>query len=159
MSRVQDKRPRQGHTHILLFYVPVHGWNYRRYILLQLAVPKDFKLPPGVAPFPQSLHESQELSPLLKQHQLSLAHREIKYTLSKIESNFSNFSAWHQRSLILPGIWAAEEMDEEARRKARDEEFELVRQAMFVDPDDQSVWTYHQWLVDLGELMAVCLCW
>jgi geranylgeranyl transferase type-2 subunit alpha len=29
-------------------------------------------------------------------------------------------------------------------------EFELVRNAMYTDPEDQSVWVYHRWLVGSG---------
>lgn len=31
------------------------------------------------------------------------------------------------------------------------EEFELVRNAMYTDPDDQGIWMYHRWLVGSGE--------
>jgi geranylgeranyl transferase type-2 subunit alpha len=103
----------------------------------------------SLAPFPQSL--TTPLSQNLKEYQLKLAEEELKYTLSKIESNFSNFSAWHHRSLLLVPIWTAKGLDDTQRRKERDDEFELIRQAMFVDPDDQSVWTYHSWLLGLGE--------
>jgi len=30
-------------------------------------------------------------------------------------------------------------------------EFDLVRNAMYTDPDDQSVWLYHRWLVGTGK--------
>jgi geranylgeranyl transferase type-2 subunit alpha len=70
---------------------------------------------------------------------------ELAYTRSKIESNFSNFSAWHQRSKVLTSLWAQGRLDE---KKSREDEFELLRNAMYTDPNDQSVWMYHRWLVD-----------
>lgn len=69
---------------------------------------------------------------------------ELAYTSKKIQANFSNFSAWHQRSKILPKLWASGALDE---TKSREEEFDLVRNAMYTDPNDQSVWVYHRWLV------------
>jgi len=30
-------------------------------------------------------------------------------------------------------------------------EFDLVRNAMYTDPDDQSVWLYHRWLIGTGK--------
>jgi geranylgeranyl transferase type-2 subunit alpha len=49
----------------------------------------------------------------------------------------------------MPAVWHAQQLDERTGRQRRDEEFELVRQAMFVDPEDESVWTYHDWLISL----------
>lgn len=34
-------------------------------------------------------------------------------------------------------------------------EFELLRNAMYTDPNDQSVWMYHRWLVGTGENVGV----
>ncbi|KAK7693313.1 hypothetical protein QCA50_002880 [Cerrena zonata] len=72
---------------------------------------------------------------------------ELAYTTRKIESNFSNFSAWHQRSKVLLTLWESGELD---RAKSIEEDFELVRNAMYTDPDDQSVWIYHAWLIGEG---------
>ncbi|UZJ54623.1 hypothetical protein CBS101457_003943 [Exobasidium rhododendri] len=130
-----------------------HGWNYRRYILTRLAAPETLHSD-DLPPFPASLSASN-ISRSLKLHQLKLAEAELAYTLVKIESNFSNFSAWHHRALLLIPIWTAKALDEAQLRKARDEEFELIRQAMYVDPDDQSVWTYHSWLIGLDPMVDV----
>ncbi|KAH9484165.1 Geranylgeranyl transferase type-2 subunit alpha [Psilocybe cubensis] len=69
---------------------------------------------------------------------------ELVYTSRKIGANFSNFSAWHQRSKTLASLWGQGKLNEE---KSREQEFELLRNAMYTDPNDQSVWMYHRWLV------------
>ncbi|KAH8081570.1 hypothetical protein HD553DRAFT_275011, partial [Filobasidium floriforme] len=81
---------------------------------------------------------------------------ELKYTTKKIEGNFSNFSAWHQRTKVLGSLW--EDMQREGIRENLDEiermkqaEFELVLQALWTDPGDQSGWLYHRWLKETGE--------
>ncbi|WVQ73480.1 hypothetical protein IAR50_003052 [Cryptococcus sp. DSM 104548] len=72
---------------------------------------------------------------------------ELRYTQSKIESNFSNFSAWHYRTKTLAAMWKEENTTKDEINKTRDEEFELVTQALWTDPGDQSGWLYHRWLV------------
>ncbi|KAJ7470311.1 rab-protein geranylgeranyltransferase [Mycena latifolia] len=73
---------------------------------------------------------------------------ELAYTTRKIESNFSNFSAWHQRTKLLSSLWGSGKLD---YSKSKEEEFDLVRNAMYTDPDDQSVWIYHRWLMGAGD--------
>ncbi|KAI0374748.1 rab-protein geranylgeranyltransferase [Pilatotrama ljubarskyi] len=73
---------------------------------------------------------------------------ELAYTKRKIEANFSNFSAWHQRSKVLTSLWDAGKLD---RKKSLEEEFDLVKNAMYTDPSDQSVWIYHRWLIGPGD--------
>ncbi|KAJ7632209.1 rab-protein geranylgeranyltransferase [Roridomyces roridus] len=77
---------------------------------------------------------------------------ELAYTTRKIEANFSNFSAWHQRSKVLSSLWASGKLDSS---KSREDEFELVRNAMYTDPNDQSVWIYHRWLIGGGDDKAI----
>jgi len=76
---------------------------------------------------------------------------ELAYTTRKIEANFSNFSAWHQRSKVYTSLWDSGKLD---AVKCQEEEFELVRNAMYTDPSDQSVWMYHRWLIGSGEFFC-----
>lgn len=76
-------------------------------------------------------------------------NQELAYTARKIEANFSNFSAWHQRSKVFLTIW--EGVSEQERRRTKDDEFDFVKQGMYTDPADQSVWLYHRWLIGQGE--------
>jgi len=73
---------------------------------------------------------------------------ELAYTTKKIEANFSNFSAWHQRTKVLSSLWAGGEVD---RTSSLQKEFELVQNAMFTLPEDQSAWLYHRWLIGSGD--------
>lgn len=66
-------------TYTLSFYL-VHAWDYRRYVLASMIVPRS---------------ETSELA----------------YTTRKIEANFSNFSAWHQRSKVYSSLWQAGKLD------------------------------------------------
>ncbi|SPO26148.1 related to Rab geranylgeranyltransferase alpha subunit [Ustilago trichophora] len=131
-----------------------HGWNCRRAIVEHLALSilssHSSATATTTASFPALLsHPCVLESDGLKSKLLALAEKELRYALKKIESNFSNFSAWHQRSKLLPHLWTAKGLGTEQRDAEIDAELELVKQAMYTDPSDQSVWFYHRWLVEL----------
>ncbi|CAI2172698.1 17895_t:CDS:10 [Funneliformis geosporum] len=97
----------------------IHAWDYRRYV-------------------------TSQLSSTIK---TSLTQTEFDFTTTKINQNFSNYSAWHQRSKLLPRLIKEQNLDEQDKKNLVNKEFELVKAAFYTDPDDQSAWLYHWWLV------------
>jgi len=65
-------------------------------------------------------------------------------TMQLIEADPSNYSAWHYRSVLIPRLYSGEELSTKIT-----EEFELIKQALWTDPNDQSAWLYHHWLVGI----------
>lgn len=99
-----------------------HGWHYRRYVVGELE----------------------------KSHNKSLVKPEFDYTTSKINANFSNFSAWHQRAKLIPRLLKETGQDP---RELLHSELEYIRQALYTDPDDQSSWIYHRWLLSTNQIV------
>ncbi|KAG8501881.1 hypothetical protein CXB51_004655 [Gossypium anomalum] len=73
---------------------------------------------------------------------------ELKYTEDMIYKNFSNYSAWHNRSVLLSALFEKKAEGFLSKEKVLPEEYEFIHQAIFTDPDDQSGWFYHLWLLD-----------
>lgn len=96
-----------------------HGWSYRREVVGEI----------------ERLSES------------SMAEQEFDYTTRMIKTNLSNFSAWHYRSQLLPGLLVERNATSESRKQVLDQEFELITTALYTDPYDQSLWFYHQYLM------------
>lgn len=69
---------------------------------------------------------------------------ELDFTLQKIKQNFSNFSSWYYRSCLYTSAANNQKFDFTKQWK---DEYELVENALFTDPSDQSSWFYHKWLV------------
>jgi geranylgeranyl transferase type-2 subunit alpha len=72
-----------------------HGWRYRRIIVAEL--------------------ESASLGGT------SMVEAEYEYTTKMIKSNLSNFSAWHNRSCLIPRLLNERGADMVARRKMLDD--------------------------------------
>ncbi|KAG0027253.1 hypothetical protein BGZ81_005735 [Podila clonocystis] len=100
-----------------------HGWDYRRYIIRQM-----------------DLQDGQSKDTILLR-----AQTEFDFTTAKISQNFSNYSAWHNRSTLLGKL--AENLTEQEREATVDNEFDLVKNAIYTDPEDQSAWLYDLWLI------------
>ena len=76
-----------------------HGWGYRRTIIRALE---------------SNESEAEGLS-------TSMTQQEFDYTTKMISSNLSNFSAWHNRSKLIPKILTESEADHAVRRKFLDD--------------------------------------
>ncbi|XVF36578.1 hypothetical protein REPUB_Repub19eG0069400 [Reevesia pubescens] len=73
---------------------------------------------------------------------------ELKYTEDMIYTNFSNYSAWHNRSVLLSTLLEKKAERFLSKENVLLEEYEFIHNAIFTDPDDQSGWFYHLWLLD-----------
>ena len=76
-----------------------HGWGYRRTVIREL----------------------ESLSPQQTEHPKSLTEQEFEYTTKMINTNLSNFSAWHNRSKLIPLLLDERRANKQARRKMLDE--------------------------------------
>ncbi|XP_067086780.1 geranylgeranyl transferase type-2 subunit alpha isoform X3 [Osmerus mordax] len=104
--------------------------------------------------------------------------QELQFTDRLIGSNFSNYSSWHYRSTLLPQLHPeslehtlpchqprhsspppspqmhSHHVCEEQLLK----EYELVQNAFFTDPNDQSAWFYYRWLLGRAEREDMISC-
>lgn len=97
------------------------------------------------------------VSPLSKQELEEIVTNEWDFTTSKIQDNFSNGSAFHYRSKLLPLILesrlsSGDSPSPSDRYKiilslARDEWESIILNAVFTEPDDQTPWWYHRFIV------------
>ena len=73
----------------------------------------------------------------------SLLQTEWDFTTTKIQDNFSNFSAFYYRSQLLPGYL---EIASDPLLVWRNE-FQLIENAVCTEPDDQTAWWYQALLL------------
>lgn len=81
---------------------------------------------------------------------------ELSFTEKKIASNFSNYSAWHNRALMLGE--AMNDLGNDAGVKfVRDfleKEIPMVVRAFYCDPADQSAWLYALYLLTTAKQLV-----
>lgn len=69
----------------------------------------------------------------------SMVEEEYAYTTKMVNTNLSNFSAWHNRSQLIPRLLDERQAGEEKRKVLFDAKIELVTKALYTDPHDQSL--------------------
>ena len=117
------------------------AWHHRVWVLAQRKV---------------DLHRELDLCGLLlkqdarnfhcwnyRRHVASLLGREqetaeLAFAAARIAENFSNYSAFHHRSVYIKGAGSARELAEA--------ELALTESAVFTEPDDQSAWWYRRFV-------------
>ncbi|VDL76509.1 unnamed protein product [Nippostrongylus brasiliensis] len=75
---------------------------------------------------------------------------ELEFSNRLIAQNFSNYSAWHYRAVLLPRIQNAKTGSFKLSEDVVADELKKVTSAFFTDPDDQSAWVYSRWLLEMG---------
>ena len=68
------------------------------------------------------------------------AEEEFRFSGEKIDENFSNYSAFHHRSVYIQKLGYSP-------RDIVEGEFSIIENAIYTEPDDQSSWWYHQFLL------------
>ncbi|XP_026854526.2 geranylgeranyl transferase type-2 subunit alpha [Electrophorus electricus] len=119
-----------------------HCWDYRRFVVKASGVP---------------------------------VSQELRFTDRLIGSNFSNYSSWHYRSTLLPllqpgtpspcrkpaHVSPTASPQTHGHRVCEEQllkEYELVQNAFFTDPNDQSAWFYYRWLLGRAEREEMISC-
>lgn len=72
---------------------------------------------------------------------------EFDFTTLKIYQNFSNYSAWQRRSILLPKYLQTFDLQHQIESFLKNE-VEMCRNAAWTEPADQSIWFYQRWLFD-----------
>jgi geranylgeranyl transferase type-2 subunit alpha len=123
-----------------------HCWNYRRFVVsLQLSgLDGSWTLrledgdEPRIVMGAQVVLAETEGEPASGTALKEILDQEWAFTSQKIRQNFSNFSAFHYRSKLLPLVSTADLADE----------FSLLEDAVYTEPDDQTAWWYQAFLLD-----------
>ncbi|KAK6500947.1 Rab geranylgeranyltransferase [Arthrobotrys conoides] len=120
-----------------------HGWGYRRFIVrnievLQSEINNSLISESGVGQDENAEGEGDDDS---------LVEQEFAYTTAMYGKDLSNFSAWHNRSKLIPRVLTERGATAEERRTFLDGELGEMQTAVYTDPYDQSIQLYNHWLL------------
>lgn len=154
-------------------------YNHRLWVLKSLGDNSDWKFELGVVSKVLALDQRNfhawQLRRVITQNMENTARNnplnillinlnEFDFTTSKVNNNISNFSAWHNRSKLIPKIYDlfkevnlnvinSNEVTKKAFGIFKDphsilhHELKLVNTGMYMDVEDTSVWLYLYWLL------------
>lgn len=118
-----------------------HGWSYRRLVVAELE-----KLGTLESTCEGQGSSQEGVSSDQGDLQPSMTTQEFEYTNKMLRNNLSNFSAWHNRSKLIPRLIDERRLGPDHRRKLYEDEMAKVGEALSIDPYDQSLWYYYQFL-------------
>lgn len=125
-------------------------WNHRRWILENGPTKlweREFKVLDYMLDLdPRNFHGWDYRRYVVQTSSLVTPKQEFEYTTKKINQNFSNFSAWHYRSKVISAAFP----DPNAFQEQITKDIELVRNAVFTEPSDQSAWFYQRFIFGKG---------
>ena len=124
-----------------------HGWDYRRFVIQELRRLQEMARASKEEVETSTLADSTTNSTSMQARTETITESEFAYTTKMIKSNLSNFSAWHNRSKLIPQLLDERKASDTDRRKLFNEELAFIQSAVFTDPYDQSLWYYHHFLM------------
>ena len=107
-----------------------HCWNYRLWVVETY-----------IQRIKSCTEDRQVLEGFLK--------KECEMAEQIIKKNFSNYSAWHYRGQLMPQLYERTPGAYVLPIERIQEDLEMLKHAFFTEPNDQSPWNYHQWLISL----------
>jgi len=128
------------------------AWHHRSYSLDQMTCPpweKELALCDRFLSMDERNFHCWDYRQMAAKKSEQTPDKELEFTMERINSNFSNYSAWHYRSKLLPLAHPNTDTNscQPIEESVHHQELDLVQNAAFTDPDDSSAWLYHTWLV------------